>query len=189
MSRLDTIKETTGLLRKNSIVLAGTVIAAIIVLIGLLAPLVINQNVISNINFGQKLLPMSSTHILGTDALGRDLFMVMLISTSYDLAAAAFILIISSVIGIVLGSAAGFFSGKTDEVVMRITDVFLAFPSLILAMAVAAVLGRTLLNLMLAVTIVWWSAICRLTRGQAIAEREKLYVDSLRVLGISKPRM
>lgn len=189
MSRTDSIKETMGLLRQNSIVLAGTLIAAVIVLIGLLAPLVINQSVISSINFGQKLLPPSSSHILGTDTLGRDLFKVMLVSTSYDLAAAAFILIISSVIGIVLGSAAGFLGGRADEVVMRVTDVFLAFPSLILAMAVAAVLGRTLLNLMLAVTIVWWSPICRLTRGQAIAEREKLYVDSLRVLGVSKTRI
>ncbi|MDG6998736.1 MAG: ABC transporter permease [Nitrososphaerota archaeon] len=189
MSRADSIKETMGLLRQNSIVLAGTLIAAVIVLIGLLAPLVINQSVISSINFGQKLLPPSSSHILGTDTLGRDLFKVMLVSTSYDLAAAAFILVISSVIGIVLGSAAGFLGGRADEVVMRVTDIFLAFPSLILAMAVAAVLGRTLLNLMLAVTIVWWSPICRLTRGQAIAEREKLYVDSLRVLGVSKTRI
>lgn len=189
MSRTDSIKETMGLLRQNSIVLAGTLIAAVIVLIGLLAPLVINQSVISSINFGQKLLPPSSSHILGTDTLGRDLFKVMLVSTSYDLAAAAFILVISSVIGIVLGSAAGFLGGRADEVVMRVTDIFLAFPSLILAMAVAAVLGRTLLNLMLAVTIVWWSPICRLTRGQAIAEREKLYVDSLRVLGVSKTRI
>lgn len=189
LSTLDNVRETIGLIRKNSVVLAGTTIAVVIVLIGLIAPLVINQSVISNINFGQKLLPPSPTHILGTDTLGRDLFKVMLISTSYDLSAAAFILIISSVIGIVFGSAAGFFGGRTDEAIMRLTDVFLAFPSLVLAMAVAAVLGRTLLNLMLAVTIVWWSPIARLTRGQALAEREKLYVDSLRVLGISKTRI
>ncbi len=189
MSRLDNYREMFALLRKNSIVLAGTMIAGVIVIIGLIAPLLINQSVISNINFGQKLLPPSSAHILGTDTLGRDLLKVMLISTSYDLSAAAFILVISSVVGIVLGAAAGSFGGRTDEVIMRVTDIFLAFPSLVLAMAVAAMLGRTLINLMLAVTIVWWSPICRLTRGQAIAEKEKLYVDSLRVLGISRRRI
>ena len=184
--RIDSLKETARLLRSNSLVFIGTMMAAAIIIVGLLAPAVIKGSVVTTINLGAKVLPPSSAHILGTDTLGRDLLQIMVISTSYDLFGAAFILLISSLIGILLGSVAGFFGGRTDEAIMRITDVFLAFPSLILAMAVAAVLGRTLLNLMIAVTIVWWSPICRLTRGQAIAEREKLYVDSLQVLGISK---
>jgi peptide/nickel transport system permease protein len=187
--RFDSARENIGLLRSNRLVFAGIIIAVIIVLVGVAAPFVINQHVINSINPGGKLLPPSSTHIFGTDSFGRDLFTVMVASTSYDLFGAAFILLISSFIGILLGSVAGYFGGRTDEVIMRFTDVFLAFPSLVLAMAVAAVLGRTLLNLMIAVTIVWWSPICRLTRGQAIAERGKLYVDSLRVLGISKLRI
>lgn len=187
--RYGSISETASLLKGNPIVVSGSIIAALIILIAIAAPFVVNPNTITTVNLGKKLLPPGSQHWLGTDGFGRDLLGVLLLSTSYDLLAATVILLVSSTVGVLLGSVAGYFGGKTDEVIMRVTDIFLALPSLVLAMAIAAVLGRSLTNLVLAVIVVLWAPICRLIRGQAIAEKGKLYVDSLRVLGFPRRRI
>jgi peptide/nickel transport system permease protein len=91
--------------------------------------------------------------------------------------------------GTILGLFAGYLGGKYDELIMRVTDIFLAFPSLILSLAVAAALGPSLTNAFLALTIVWWPSYTRLVRGQAISIRESAYIEAARSMGASHTRI
>lgn len=141
------------------------------------------------INLPDQLLPPTAAHPFGTDDYGRDMLGLIMLGANLDLRTSFIIVGISLVIGIALGAAAGYIGGRIDEVVMRVTDIFLAFPALILAMAVAAVLGRSLENLILALIVVWWPPYTRLMRGQILSERHKIYVEALIALGIKRRRI
>src|SRR4029077_13528637 len=92
-------------------------------------------------------------------------------------------------VGVLLGAFAGYQGGKTDEALMRLTDIFFAVPALILALAVAAVLGRTLTGLVIALVISWWPSYARLIRGEVLSQKEKLYVEAARAAGSGKGRI
>ncbi len=138
-------------------------------------------------NIIDKLLPPSPAHIFGTDPLGRDVLARVLFGARTSLLAGVAIVGISVVVGTVLGALAGFFGGWVDEVIMRITDIFLAFPPLLLAMTVAAVLDPSLFNAILSITLTWWPWYTRLARAQAISVRERDYVKAARGIGVSDP--
>jgi peptide/nickel transport system permease protein len=114
---------------------------------------------------------------------------MVILAARYDLTIAFAVIGVSFVIGIAMGSISGYFGGAIDEFIMRVTDIFLAFPVLILAMAVSAVLGRTFTNLMLALIVVWWSSYSRIIRGQFVSERERPYVSAAKILNISNWRI
>jgi peptide/nickel transport system permease protein len=166
---------------------AGLVFLAIFVT-GLAAPALIPASVVRDVKFAAKLAPPSAAHWFGTDDFGRDLFSLVLLATHLDLRAALTVVGAALVIGVGLGALAGFVKGL-DEPLMRITDVFLSIPSLVLAMAIASVLGRSLENLSLALVFVSWPIYCRLMRGQVLSEKEKPYVRALRSLGVGRVRM
>jgi peptide/nickel transport system permease protein len=126
---------------------------------------------------------------LGTDGWGRDLLSMIILSIPIDLYYAAIITIIAASFGTLLGAVAGYFGGYIDELIMRITDIFLAFPGLVLALVLAALLGRTLETLVIAITVVWWPPYVRLMRGQVLSEKNKPYVEALRALGASNTRL
>jgi len=130
--------------------------------------------------------PPSWEFPFGTDTTGGDILSRVIWGARLDLAIALTVVISAIIIGSILGAVSGFMGRAFDEVLMRITDVFLAFPALILAMAVAAALGRNLTNLTIALVVVWWPTYARLIRGQVLAEKEKLYVDAARAVG-AKP--
>jgi peptide/nickel transport system permease protein len=136
-----------------------------------------------------KLKPPSPTHPFGTDELGRDLLSRVIFGTRFSLLAAAVVVTIAITIGVPVGLAAGYFGGRVDGALMRLTDVFLAFPSLVLAMAVAAVFGAGLLNAVIAVGIVWWPTYARLMRAVTLSNRGLTYVDAARSLGASHTRI
>jgi peptide/nickel transport system permease protein len=138
-------------------------------------------------NFTQR--PPSWQFPFGTDATGGDVFSRIIWAARLDLIIAFTVVASAILIGSVLGATSGFFGGAFDEALMRITDVFLAFPALILAMAVAAALGRNLTNLTIALIVVWWPTYARLVRGQVLAEKEKLYVDAARAVGAGPARI
>lgn len=138
-------------------------------------------------NIGEKLLPPSAEHIFGTDPLGRDVLARVLFGARTSLVAGISIVGISVVLGTILGALAGFFGGWVDEVIMRVTDIFLAFPPLLLAMTVAAVLDPSLTNAILSITLTWWPWYTRLARAQAISVRERDYVKAARGMGVSDP--
>jgi peptide/nickel transport system permease protein len=117
------------------------------------------------LNLQESNLPPSPSHFFGTDFQGRDIFSRVIAALPIDLGLPIAIVLLSSVLGIFLGMAAGYMGGVVDEVIMRITDLFLAFPTIIMVLAVAATLGAGLVNAMLAFVFVWWPPYVRLVRG------------------------
>ena len=155
---------------------------------GVVAPYVIPTSVVRDVRFAVKLAPPNVEHWFGTDDYGRDLFAMVLLAANLDLRAAMMVVSTGLCIGIFLGAFAGFVN-RLDQAVMRITDVFLSIPSLVLAMAIASVLGRSLENLSVALIFVTWPIYCRLMRGQVLSEKEKPYVKALTVLGVRRARL
>ncbi|MDI3317254.1 MAG: ABC transporter permease [Bacillota bacterium] len=136
-----------------------------------------------------RLAPPGPAHLLGTDSLGRDILSRILFGARIDLVIAVTVVAATALVGSAVGLLAGYAGGWVDEVLMRVTDMFLAFPSLILAMAIAAVLGPSLPNTLVAIAAVSWPAYARLMRGQVLALREALYVEAARSLGASPGRI
>ena len=138
---------------------------------------------------GSKLLAPSLTHPMGTDELGRDLLSRVMTGTRISLQVAAVVLSFAVVFGTLVGAIAGYFGGLVDEILMRFTDMFLAFPALILAIAIAASLGRELHWTMIALATVFWPWYARLVRGQILSIRERDYVTAAESIGLSGPRL
>ena len=183
------LKFTGHLLIQNKVVLTGTMIAVGVLVIAAIGPFIIPPSAAANIETPRRLEPPSSEHWLGTDDYGRDLFKVIILSIRLDVSAMLEIVGAGLFIGVLLGAFSGFIGGKLDEILMRITDIFFSIPALILALAVAAALGRGLNNLVLAIIVVQWPGYTRILRGQVLAEKERLYVDALRGLGIGRFRI
>lgn len=137
----------------------------------------------------ERLRPPSEAHLFGTDDFGRDLFSRVLTGARISIEIAFVVLSISVVVGTILGAVAGLLGGFVDEVIMRVTDLFLAFPALILAAAIAATLGGNLTTTVLALATVYWPWYARLVRGQILSLREREYVVAARAVGVSVPRM
>ena len=173
-------------LRANPLLAVGAVTAAAIIVVAVAAPLLapFPGDAGSATHPFQVLRPPSARHLFGTDQVGRDVFSRVLYGARISPLVAVIVLVIACVIGIPLGVAAGYFGGWVDEVIMRVTDVFLAFPSLLLALALAAVLPASLTSLTIAIAATWWPWYTRLVRGQAASVAGRAYIDSCRVLGI-----
>ncbi len=137
----------------------------------------------------RKLQEPSLRHWLGTDALGRDVMTRTLYGVRYSLAISMVVVVCSVVIGSLVGAIAGFFGGWTDGILMRIVDVTLAFPPVLLAMAVAASLGPGLQNAAIAVIVVWWPVYARLMRGQVLDVISRDHIEAARAGGASSYRL
>jgi peptide/nickel transport system permease protein len=170
----------------SPLITTGGVVALLIVLVALLAPLVApfpaDAGSATHPEFA--LQAPSLHHLFGTDQVGRDVFTRVLYGARVSPLIALFVLVIACVVGIPLGVVAGYFGGVLDEVIMRVTDVFLAFPSLLLSLAFAAVLPPSLTSLTIAIAITWWPWYARLIRGQAASVAGRPYVESCRALGL-----
>lgn len=129
------------------------------------------------------------TFIFGSGYPGTDIYYGCVWGARTSIYTALYVVLVAIIIGIVVGAIAGYFGGIIDEVMMRITDVFLSIPGLILAMAVAAVLGRSLDNIMLALIIVWWPPYARIMRGQVLTIKESTYVEAAKAVGSKKMRI
>ena len=173
-------------LRRNPLLATGAALSLVIVLAGVLAPLLAPHPADAYIatHPTQTLLEPSGLHPFGTDQLGRDVLTRVLYGARISPVIAFFVLLFSCVVGIPLGLAAGYFGGLIDDVLMRITDVFLAFPALLLALAFAAVLTPSIGNTTLAIALTWWPWYTRLIRGQAASVAGRQYVEAARALGV-----
>jgi len=174
------------LLRASPLITTGGAVALLIVLVALVAPLLapFPGDAGSATHPVTALQAPSLHHLFGTDQVGRDVFSRVLYGARVSPLVALFVLVIACLVGIPLGIVAGYFGGVVDEVIMRITDVFLAFPSLLLSLAFAAVLPPSLTSLTIAIAITWWPWYTRLIRGQAASVAGRPYVESCRALGI-----
>ena len=178
-------------MRRNPLLATGAAMSLAIVLVALLAPLItpFPADAHTATHPTQTLLPPSSAHLFGTDQLGRDVFSRVLFGARVSPVIAFLVLLISCLVGIPLGVAAGYFGGWLDDVLMRITDVFLALPALLLALAFATVLKPSVGNTTLAIALTWWPWYTRLIRGQAASVAGRQYVEAARALGVSHRRI
>ncbi|HWT91786.1 MAG TPA: ABC transporter permease [Solirubrobacteraceae bacterium] len=178
-------------LRSNRFALVGAALALLLVLIALLAPVIapFPDDAGSATHPEIALAKPSGEHLLGTDQVGRDVLSRVLYGTRTSLRIAASVLILAVLIGVPLGLVAGYVGGWLDDVIMRITDIFLAFPALLLSLALAAVLSPSVGNATLAIAATWWPWYARLARGSAVAIRDRGYVEAARALGVSRRRI
>lgn len=140
-------------------------------------------------HLSQRFEAPSAAHPFGTDNLGRDILSRVIFGARIPLLISALVAASVLVIGPLLGGLAGYYGGLLDEVIMRATDVFLAFPALILAMAFVAILGPSLQNLALALIVTWWPWYTRLVRGQAVSLRQRPYVEAAKTMGVADRRI
>jgi len=120
----------------------------------------------------------------GTDNVGRDIFSRVFMGTGLALQVGIVIIFLASVIGVTIGATAGYFGGITDDLLMRITDIFLTVPALVLAIAVTAALGKGIINVMIGISLVWWPGFARLTRSLVLSLREEVYVEAAHSIGV-----
>jgi peptide/nickel transport system permease protein len=177
--------------RGNPLLAAGLVIALALVTMAVFAPLITPYpaDAGSATHPLASFLPPSAHHWFGTDDVGRDMFTRVVYGARISLSIAAIVIAFSCVVGIPLGIAAGYFGGIVDNVLMRVTDIFLAFPALLLALALASVLTPSVGNATLAIAVTWWPWYARLARGQAVSIAGRPYIESCRALGISPLRV
>lgn len=174
--------------RRNKLAMGGLVVVLIFVLLALLQPFIspydpYDQNLVNTLQ------PPSPDHWFGTDALGRDLYSGMLYGLKLALIVGLCTMLGSMTIGVTLGSVAGYRGGFSDGLVMRITDLFLAFPYLVGAILVVRTFGAGLFQVILALVILGWPTAARLMRGQILALRESEYVEAARSVGASDWRI
>ncbi len=190
-AQLKEYRYTLHLLTANKVSLTGLLIVLTLILIAIFAPwlapypdqgLGVPHRPISTYS----LLPPSSTNWFGTDNMGRDILSRVIYGTRTSLRIGTLIVIFVIIIGVPLGVIAGTLGGKIDELIMRVTDLFLGFPSLLLAITIAAALGSGLTNAMFAISITWWPWYTRLVRSQAINIREQPFVEAARSIGVKR---
>ncbi|HUZ01579.1 MAG TPA: ABC transporter permease [Thermomicrobiaceae bacterium] len=174
--------------RRSPLAFAAVAIVLAWVLLALAAPLIAPYGPLTQ-EFAQRLTGPSRAHLLGTDPLGRDILSRILYGARLSLPVGVLAVALAVLIGLVVGSAAGFFGGAVDEVIMRLTDLMLAFPTIILAMVISAALGAGIKNALIAIMIAWWPGYARLVRGLVLSTREREFVVVARAIGASELRV
>ncbi|MGY5874719.1 MAG: ABC transporter permease [Candidatus Thorarchaeota archaeon] len=187
--RMKETRYSIYLIRKSPLVVAGIFIIVGFTAIAILAPYITPYGPEERI-WEDARDPPGPDHIWGADDNGGDIYSRIIWGAQVDLRIAVQVVLVAVIIGTFLGAASGYYGGKLDEIVMRVTDIFFAFPGLVLAMAIVMALGeRSLDNISVALMITWWPTYARLVRGQVLSEREKLYVEAARSVGASDTRI
>lgn len=182
------LARAVAVFRRRKIALAGLIIIAIFVLVALLADIAAPYDP-TLVNLGERFILPNGQHWLGTDNLGRDLLSRVIVGARISLWVGIMTVGLAMLIGVPAGLIAGYLRGFVDSVIMRLVDVFLAFPVIILAIAIVAVRGPGLNNVMIALTFVYWTTYARVTRGVTLVLREEDYVLAVRSMGASPLRI
>ena len=186
-SFIDESRHNLRVFLRDKLAVLGLIIILLIVVIAVLAPVLApypDQGRGSS-NLEERLEAPSREHPFGTDRQGRDMLSRVMYGARIPLIVSFGVTSVVVLVGVPLGGIAGYYGGVLDEVIMRITDVFLAFPSLVLAIAMVAFLGPSLRNVMIAIVISWWPWYTRLVRGIAISLRQRPYVEAAKTMGVS----
>ena len=189
--RLKSLGESLYLLAKNKLSLLALIVLILLVVLAVLAPHIVPypNDLLDETHIGDKFIAPCSQHLMGTDELGRDVFSRIIYATRVSLLTAVIAVAVSLAIGIPLGAIAGSVGGWVDNVIMRVTDVFLSFPPLLLAIALVALLGSSLTNAIVAIAISWWPWYTRLVRGQAVSMKERKFVQAAETIGTSRTKI
>ncbi len=174
--------------KTNPIAMAGLIIIGALILIAALAPLLTGGSGIEQ-NLANRLMPPSADHWFGTDELGRDIYDRIIWGARVTLYIVFLVSVIVMPIGLLIGTVAGYMGGWVDIVLMRITDIFLAFPRLILALAFVSALGPGLENAIIAIAVTTWSPYARLARAEALTVRSSEYILAAQIQGASTLRI
>ncbi|MFH1907257.1 MAG: ABC transporter permease [Chloroflexota bacterium] len=181
-----TFRHVLSVIVRDPLSLASTIVIILFILIAIFAYQVAPYPAegAGKTNVANTMLAPSAGHILGADRLGRDMFSCVIMGARPALIVPIGVVVFAILIGAPLGAIADYKGGWVDEVIMRITDLFLAFPSLLLAMAITSALGRGLQNAAIALIISWWPWYTRLVRGVTISLRERYFVEAARATGV-----
>jgi len=185
MSRQTKVGNRRRMLRRflrNRLAIIGMVIVAIYIFVAIFAPLISPMDPLKQ-NLSDKRIPPNKTHLLGTDQFGRDILSRILYGTQYALLVSSMSILLSLVFGTLFGLIAGYFGGAIDEVIMRIMDILLAFPYLLLAILIVSALGPGIWNTILAIGIWGVPIFARQTRGAVIAIRDREFIQAARAIG------
>ncbi len=195
--RIKELRHGLYLVKKSPLVVVGLIIIAAFVFLAFAAPWLAPYGPEERIWADSNLPPMSPStrpnapmHYWGTDDSGGDIFSRILWAAQVDLRISITVVAVAVIVGVLIGSIAGYFGGIVDELVMRVTDIFFAFPGLVLAMAIVMAVGqRNMDSIAIALIVTWWPVYARLVRGQVLSEREKLYVEAARSVGARDSRI
>ena len=175
-------------MRKNYLFTFGCIICAFWIFTAIFAGVIAPYDPIAQ-ELAVKLKPPTLQHIFGTDNFGRDIFSRVIYGGRYSLLAGCVTVVLVAVIGSIYGAVAGYVGGVVDDIMMRLSEMILSFPSLILAMCINAALGSSLLNTMFALVIVAWPSYARLMRSVVITVKENEYIEAARAIGASRFRI
>ena len=167
---------------RNRMAMAGLVIILFWVLVALLAPTLVPYNPLAQ-EISNRLAPPGGSHLFGTDELGRDVFARVLYGSRISLPVGLLVIGFAFLMGSLLGAIAGYAGGVVDLLIMRVADITLAFPTIVLALAIASVLGPDLKNALIAMIAVWWPEYARLMRGQVLTVKHQEFVTAAELTG------
>ncbi len=174
----------------NRLALAGLAILLVLILVAALAPILAPHSAVDGDLGGARLLPPGSpTYLLGTDDQGRDILSRLIYGSRLTLMVVTLVAIITAPIGLLLGAVSGYAGGAVDAVLMRVTDIFLAFPKLVLALALVAALGPGIENAVIAIAVTSWPPYARIARAETMAVRRSDYISAVRLMGASPFRI
>jgi peptide/nickel transport system permease protein len=174
------------LARRNPLMVFGIAVVLVWIAISVLASLIAPYAPLAQ-DVNRRLQPPSAEHLFGTDELGRDIFTRVLYGGRITMPAGAAVIVVGALIGTLVGAVAGYLGGLADEALMRITELFMSFPTIILAMAVTAALGPDIRNAIIALVVVWWPGYARLVRGLVLRIKNNEYVEAARAVGAPGP--
>ena len=171
--------------------MAGLAIVVLFLIVVAIGPSIAPypEDALGAVHLERKLQPPSAAHWFGTDEVGTDVYTRVILGARVSLQIGLVITVIAALIGVPLGVVAGYLSGTLGELIMRVTDVFLSVPALILALAVVGALGPGIVNAMLALSLVWWPGYVRLVQGKTLALKQETYVEAARAVGTGRLRI
>lgn len=186
--RLEAFKTFSKRLLKNKAAVVGGIVILIIILVGLFGPLFLKTDPAAQ-NIVNKLQPPSKEHWFGTDNFGRDIFTRIIYGTSLTLKVGFLSVFLGGFVGVILGIISGYYGGIIDTITMRIMDVLLAFPGILLALAIVSVLGGSLTNVIIAVGVFSVPTFARIVRGSTLQVKKLEYIDAIKALGATDTRI
>jgi ABC-type dipeptide/oligopeptide/nickel transport system permease subunit len=175
-------------LKKNRLAMFGLLLVGLLILLAVFAPWIAPYDP-TQVNLKESFLPPSPQHLCGTDLLGRDIFSRIIYGSRVSLAVGVVAIGISVILGLFLGAISGYFGGRLDSLVMRLADIFFAFPWVLGAIAIMTILGPGLVNVFIAIGVLGWATFARIFRGSILSVKESEYVQAARAVGASHARI